>query len=270
MTENYPPASGPPRSGEPFPAEPLVASTEWDQATTAPPAAEPLADAPADQSTADTAKEQATELGQSTVQAGKRAAGTAKEQAAGVVAEAGRQGTDLLRQAQDQVGQQVAQGHQRLTGQLSSFSEELSSMADSSPQGGLATHLARHAASWAHDAGQWLGDREPGQVLDDVQSFARRRPGVFIALAAGVGLVAGRLTRGMTAAGDSGPAAGAGPESGRPSPVAGASAGQPWTDAVSDDGYPQVPMSGRSPVPADAGGDDSVFATSRFEDGDSL
>jgi hypothetical protein len=33
-----------------------------------------------------------------------------------------------------------------------------------------------------------------------MQSFARRRPGVFLALAAGAGLMAGRLTRGMKAA----------------------------------------------------------------------
>jgi hypothetical protein len=52
-------------------------------------------------------------------------------------------------------------------------------------------------ASRVRDAGQWLGDRKPGQVMDEVQSFARRKPAVFVALAAGAGLVAGRLTRGL-------------------------------------------------------------------------
>jgi len=37
-------------------------------------------------------------------------------------------------------------------------------------------------------------------VLEDVKSFARRRPGAFLALAAGAGLIAGRLTRGLAAA----------------------------------------------------------------------
>jgi hypothetical protein len=42
--------------------------------------------------------------------------------------------------------------------------------------------------------------------VDEVQSFARRRPGVFLALAAAAGLVAGRLTRGIKAASSDGPA----------------------------------------------------------------
>ena len=36
--------------------------------------------------------------------------------------------------------------------------------------------------------------------MDEVQSFARRRPGVFVALAAAAGLAAGRLTRGVMSA----------------------------------------------------------------------
>ena len=76
-------------------------------------------------------------------------------------------------------------------------------MADGPDQSGMAADLARHAASRARDAGQWLGEREPVQVMDEIQSFARRRPGVFLALAAGAGLVAGRLTRVDAGSGDS-------------------------------------------------------------------
>ena len=36
-------------------------------------------------------------------------------------------------------------------------------------------------------------------LLDDVRRFAARRPGMFLAIAAGVGVVAGRLTRGLAA-----------------------------------------------------------------------
>ena len=118
-------------------------------------------------------------------------ADVAREQASGVAAEAGRQGRDLLRQAQNQLEEQAAQGQQRLAAGLLSLSDELGSMADGSTQGGAAADLARDAASRARDAGQWLGDRRPAQVVDEVQSFARRRPGVFLALAAAAGLVAG-------------------------------------------------------------------------------
>lgn len=170
------------------------------------------------QGTADVVKDQAAELSQSGVQAGQHAAEVARQQAAGVVAEAGQQGRNLLGQAQDQLGEQAARGQQRLADELLSLGDQLSSMAEGSDQGGLAADLARQAAGRAREAGQWLGDRRPEQVVDELQSFARRRPAVFIALAAGVGLVAGRLTRGIKAAAsddsaqDAPVSAGAGPE----------------------------------------------------------
>jgi hypothetical protein len=83
--------------------------------------------------------------------------------------------------------------------QLLSISSELRSMADNSGPG-MAADLAQQAASRVRDAGQWLDNREPGQVVADLQSFARRRPAVFLLLAAGAGLVAGRLTRGLKGA----------------------------------------------------------------------
>jgi hypothetical protein len=183
MTENYPPTSTPSRRGKPSPPQPAK-----------------------EMGTADVVQDQAADLSHSSVQAGKHVADVAREQASGVAAEAGRQGRDLLRQAQNQLEEQAAQGQQRLAAGLLSLSDELSSMADGSAQGGAAADLARDAASRARDAGQWLGGRRPAQVVDELQSFARRRPGVFLALAAAAGLVAGRLTRGIKAASSDGPA----------------------------------------------------------------
>jgi hypothetical protein len=174
MTDNYPLASTPPQRGEPLPP----ASAE-------------------EQGTADVVKSQATDLSHSSIQTGKHVADVAREQASGVAVEAGRQGRDLLHQAQGQLEEQAAQGQQRLANQLLSLSDELRSMADASDQGGMAASLASQAASRARNAGQWLDDRKPSQVADEMQSFARRRPAVFLALAVGAGLVAGRLTRGL-------------------------------------------------------------------------
>jgi hypothetical protein len=174
MTDNYPLASTPPQRGEPLPP----ASAQ-------------------EQGTADVVKRQATDLSHSSIQTGKHVADVAREQASGVAVEAGRQGRDLLHQAQGQLEEQAAQGQQRLANQLFSLSDELRSMADASDQGGMAASLASQAASRARNAGQWLDDRKPSQVADEMQSFARRRPAVFLALAVGAGLVAGRLTRGL-------------------------------------------------------------------------
>lgn len=182
MTENYPPVTMP-SQGEPQP--PAMA---------------------AGQDTAEAVKNQASDLGHSSVQAGKHVTDVAREQASGVAAEAGRQGRDLLQQAQGQLQDQAAQGQQRLARQLLSVSDELRSMADAPGRDGVAAGLAHQAASRARDAGQWLDNRDPRQVVNEVQSFARRRPAVFLALAAGAGVVAGRLTRGLKDASSDDPA----------------------------------------------------------------
>ena len=154
MTENYLPGSTPPQPGG------SAGRTEQD--------------------TAQLVKDQAAGLGNSGVQAGKHVADVAREQASGVAAEAGRQGRNLLQQAQDQLQEQAAQGQQRVAKQLLSISGELRSMAENSGQG-MAADLAQQAASRVREAGQWLDKREPGQVVNEVQSFARRRPAVFLA-----------------------------------------------------------------------------------------
>jgi hypothetical protein len=172
MTENFPPAAMPPaRGGSPSPAE-----------------------APA---TAEVVRDQASDLSHGSIQAGTHVADVAREQASGVAAEAGRQGRDLLRQAQGQLEGQAAQGQERLASRLLSLSDELRSMADASSRGGVTAGLAHQAASNVRDAGQWLDARDPRQVADEIHSFARRRPAVFFALAAGAGLLAGWLTRGL-------------------------------------------------------------------------
>lgn len=188
MTDNYLPASTPPQRGEPLPP----ASAE-------------------EQGTADVVKDQATNLSHSSIQTGKHVADVAREQASGVAAEAGRQGRDLLHQAQGQLEEQAAQGQQRLANQLLSLSDELRSMAGASGQGGMAASLASQAALRVGTAGQWLDDRKPSQVAEEMQSFARRRPTVFLALAVGAGLVAGRLTRGLKDANSDNSAAAAAP-----------------------------------------------------------
>src|SRR4029077_14443993 len=44
-----------------------------------------------------------------------------------------------------------------------------------------------------------LAARDPGILLDEVRSFARKKPGTYLAIALGAGVLAGRLTRGLTA-----------------------------------------------------------------------
>lgn len=155
-----------------------------------------------DQGTAQIVKDQASGLGHSGAETGKHVADVAREQASGVAAEAGRQGRDLLRQVQDQLEEQAAHGQQRVAKQLVSLGDELHSMADNSGHGGPVADLAQQAGTRIRETGHWLDARQPGQVVGEMQSFARRRPALFLVMAAGAGLVAGRITRGLKDATD--------------------------------------------------------------------
>ena len=128
-------------------------------------------------STTDVAKDQAGQIAGTAKDAGKQVAQSAKEQVGEVTAEAGRQARQLADQVRFEVTDQAATQQQRVAGGIRSLADELHGMARGSDQDGPATDLARQAADRMQGVAQWLEDREPGSVLDEVRSFARRRPG---------------------------------------------------------------------------------------------
>jgi hypothetical protein len=148
-------------------------------------------------STVDAAKDQAASVGHGAADAGQHVAGVAKDQAQSVVAEAGSQAADLLRQARSELTDQANAQQQRVARGLHAVGDELQSMAERSERPGVATDLARQASSKSHDIASWLDSREPGHLVQELQAFARQRPGTFLLVAAGAGLLAGRLTRGV-------------------------------------------------------------------------
>lgn len=86
----------------------------------------------------------------------------------------------------------------RAAGGLRTLADDLGGMADHADSG-VGGDLARQAAQRTRTAADWLEAREPGDVVAELTSYARRRPGAFLAGAAVLGLVAGRLTRGVVA-----------------------------------------------------------------------
>jgi len=153
-------------------------------------------------STADAAKGQAGAVAGTAADAGKRVAGVAGEQAGQVASEASQQVRDLVQQTRGELTEQAATQQKRVAGGLRSLGEELHSMAQNSEQQGPATDLVKQAAERTGTVASWLEDREPGHVVDEVTRFARQRPGAFLAIAAGAGLLVGRLGRGLKAAND--------------------------------------------------------------------
>jgi hypothetical protein len=132
------------------------------------------------------------------VSAGQNVAGTAKEQASAVASEAATQAKDLIKQTQSELREQAGVQQQRVATGLRSLSDELGSMANNADSPGVASDLVQQAATRAGSVATWLDGRDPGALLDEVKSFARKRPGTFIGLAAVAGVVAGRLTRSLT------------------------------------------------------------------------
>lgn len=137
--------------------------------------------------------------------AGTHVAGTAADEASNVKHEVGTQARNLIGEVRSQLSSQVSTQQERAAGGIRSVSDDLRSMADSSQSQGMASNLVSQAASRAGDVAGWLEGRDPSALLEDVKRFARRRPGVFIAIAAGAGIVVGRLAKSL-ASGDDGSA----------------------------------------------------------------
>lgn len=122
---------------------------------------------------------------------------TAAQEAQGVKQELGTQARRLMDQAGSEVKGQAAEQQSRAANGLRGVSSQLRKMAENSEGQGMAVDMVSQAASRVDRAASWLDQRDPGDVLEEVKSFARRRPGVFIAVAAGVGILAGRLTKAL-------------------------------------------------------------------------
>jgi hypothetical protein len=148
----------------------------------------------------DTAKAEAGHVAETAKAQAGHVADTAKSEVKNVAGEAKYQAKQLYAQTKNQLRDQAGTQQQRAAAGLRSMGDELRSLANGeAPQSsGLATDLVRQASTRVSSAASWIGDRDPEQLLYEVKSFARRRPAVFIGLAAVAGIIAGRLTRALT------------------------------------------------------------------------
>jgi hypothetical protein len=149
--------------------------------------------------TVDVAKQEASRVADSAVDAGKDVMSVAKSEAGNVADEAKYQARDLLNQAQDELRQQASHQQVRLSQGLRSVGDDLHQMASASDTQGVASDLVRQVARRTHSAAGWLSERDPEGVWRELKSYARRRPGMFVAGAIVAGVVAGRLTRALAA-----------------------------------------------------------------------
>ena len=151
-------------------------------------------------STPAVAKDEAAEVARTAAQSGGQVAGTVGEQARRVTSETADQARNLFEEGKGQLAGQARDGQRKAASGLHTLADQLHGMSEKSDGQGMLPEVTRQAAERARTVATWLEEREPGDLLEEVRSFARRKPGVFLAGAALAGIVVGRLTRGVIAA----------------------------------------------------------------------
>lgn len=150
------------------------------------------------ESTTPGAREDAANLAGEAGDATRRVAGVAKDETKAVGNEVRRQARRLADQVGTEVREQAATQQSRAAGGLRTIGDEFSSMADGTGTGtGFAADVTREAGRRVGAVAQWLDQRDPKDLLEEVKGFARRRPGVFLGIAVGAGVIVGRLTRAL-------------------------------------------------------------------------
>ena len=147
----------------------------------------------------DAAKDEAANVAGQAAGAAQNVAATAKEEAANVASEVKTSTRDLLYQAKADLTSQAGTQQQKAAEGIHTISAQLRTMADVPDQPGVASDLIRQAADRSAAIASWLENRDPGSLLQEAETFARQRPGAFLLIAAGAGLVAGRLARSLQA-----------------------------------------------------------------------
>ncbi len=149
---------------------------------------------------AETKTDQAKQAAGTAADEGRHVAGVAQDEAKNVASEAKSHVHGLVNQGTSQVEEQSRTQKDRLAQTTRTFGDDLDSMATNGQ--GLAADVTRQVAEQARNLSSHLDSREPRELLDDVRSFARRKPGTFLLGALAAGVVAGRLTRGAKEARD--------------------------------------------------------------------
>ncbi|MFI9489311.1 hypothetical protein ACIG47_23185 [Promicromonospora sp. NPDC052451] len=158
----------------------------------APPSPAPPSQAPEPPGVQERLGEAASRVGD----AGRETARDARERVHDVAHEAGDQARGLADRATTELRSRMSDQQRNLAGGLRSLGDELGRMAGAAEDPGYASDLVDRAGQATGRVARWFEDREPDDVLHEVEAFARRRPGTFVLIAAGAGLLAGRLLRG--------------------------------------------------------------------------
>ena len=145
------------------------------------------------------AKDEAANVAGRAAGAAQNVAATAKDEAANVASEVKTSMRELMDQVKSDLASQAETQQRKAAEGIHAISSQLRAMADAPDQQSVVPDLIRQAADRSAAAASWLENRDPGSLLEDAKAFARQRPVTFLLLAAGAGLVAGRVGRSLQA-----------------------------------------------------------------------
>jgi uncharacterized protein YjbJ (UPF0337 family) len=190
------PAADPAYPGQSYPTE--TYATETYPAQTYPAETYPATTGPSgdDQSKAKQVAGQAKDVAG---QAAGDVKDTAKEQVQRVGSEARTQVRNVASDVRDRVSQQARGQNDKLVSGIRQAADQLEEMRGDRQDSPAATVVSRIADSGRQFA-DYLEHHGPEGVLREVQDFARRRPGAFLATALAAGFLVGRLGKGIAKA----------------------------------------------------------------------
>lgn len=145
---------------------------------------------------AEAGKAEGQQLKDEATASGRRVKETAKDQAVAAKDEAVDQAQDLLGQLKNDLQSYVGPQQERLASTVRSVSDEVTALSQGKkPETEYVTGLLGSVSGTVDSFASSLENKDAQDLLGDVRRFAARRPGTFLAIAAGIGLLAGRATR---------------------------------------------------------------------------
>lgn len=146
-------------------------------------------------------KQAAGQSAQAAGQAAGEVKDTAKEQALRVGSEAKTQARNVASEVRGKVSDQARTQNDKLVGGIREMADHLDEMR-SDRQDSPATQIVSRVADSGRQLAGYLETKGPEGVLREVEDFARRRPGAFLATALAAGFVVARLGKGVAKADD--------------------------------------------------------------------
>jgi hypothetical protein len=149
------------------------------------------------------ARRQGQDVANTTKHQAREVTSTVKEQAAQFTQELSDQGRMLFEETRGQVEQEAETQTQQMAETLHRWGTETQALAEGRPEdAGAAGEYAFQLADKFHDLATGLENRGVSGLIEEVQDFARRRPGAFLFATAIIGFGGGRLLRSAGNAGD--------------------------------------------------------------------